>query len=178
MVQIPNRRGSVDTPHLFCPVEDGSNPGGDRDAPNDPNPPFFWAGRREREKERERGQSTVGKEQRGATGEREQERTRENGRERVGERLAEQETGANRRKGRVVGSSSPGCMGRQDSTKQSSGEKQGAVAPQSHRLDTSSRVERLKHDRGCESAAHVRQLDSSGQGQVDSKRMNGVERKS
>ena len=53
MVQIPYRRGSVDTPHLFCPVEDGSNPGGDRDAPNNPNPLF---GReRERERERERG---------------------------------------------------------------------------------------------------------------------------
>ena len=55
MVQIPHRRGSVDTPHLFYPVEDGSNPGGDRDAPNGPNPPFFfWAREREREKERER----------------------------------------------------------------------------------------------------------------------------
>ena len=55
--------------------------------------------------------------------------------------------------------------------------KQGAVAPLSHRLDTSSRVERPKHDWGCESAAHVRQLDASGQGQVDSMRMNGGERK-
>ena len=52
VVQIPNRRGPVDTPHLFCPVEDGSNPGGDRDTPNDPNPPF-WARGRERERERE-----------------------------------------------------------------------------------------------------------------------------
>ena len=94
MVQIPNRRGPVDTPHLFCPVEDGSNPGGDRNAPYDPHPPF-WARGREREKER----------QRGATGEKEQKRARENGRERVGERPPEQETGANRRKGRVVGSS-------------------------------------------------------------------------
>ena len=51
VVQIPNRRGPVDTPHLFCPVEDGSNPGGDRDTPNDPNPPFFG---REGERERER----------------------------------------------------------------------------------------------------------------------------
>ena len=50
MVQIPHRRGSVDTPHLFCLVEDGSNPGGDRDAPNDPNP-LFWARARERERE-------------------------------------------------------------------------------------------------------------------------------
>ena len=28
MKQITHRRGPVDTPHLFCPVEDGSNPGG------------------------------------------------------------------------------------------------------------------------------------------------------
>ena len=55
--------------------------------------------------------------------------------------------------------------------------KQCAVAPLSHRLDTSSRVEKPKHDWGCESAAHVRQLEASGQGQVDSMRMNGVERK-
>ena len=54
MVQIPHRRGSVDTPHLFCPVEDGSNPGGDRDAPNNPNPPFLGARERERERVRER----------------------------------------------------------------------------------------------------------------------------
>ena len=52
MVQIPHRRGSVDTPHLFCPVEDGSNPGGGRDAPNDPNP--FFGREREGERKRER----------------------------------------------------------------------------------------------------------------------------
>ena len=51
-MQIPNRRGPVDTPHLFCPVEDGSNPGGDRDTPNDPNPPFLGESERERERER------------------------------------------------------------------------------------------------------------------------------
>ena len=54
MVQITHRRGSVDTPHLFYPVEDGSNPGGDRDAPNNPNPLFFGLGR-EGERNRERG---------------------------------------------------------------------------------------------------------------------------
>ena len=54
MVQIPHHRGSVDTPHLFCPVEEGSNPGGDRDAPNNPNPPFLGARERERERKRER----------------------------------------------------------------------------------------------------------------------------
>ena len=47
----------------------------------------------------------MGKEQRGATGEIEQGRAREIGMERVGERPTEQETGANRRKGRAVGSS-------------------------------------------------------------------------
>ena len=52
MVQITHRRGPVDTPHLFCPVEDGSNPGGDRDAPNNPKPPFLGA----RERARERGE--------------------------------------------------------------------------------------------------------------------------
>ena len=54
MVQITHRRGPVDTPHLFCPVEDGSNPGGDRDAPSNPNPLFLGAGERERDTELER----------------------------------------------------------------------------------------------------------------------------
>ena len=54
--------------------------------------------------------------------------------------------------------------------------KQGAVAPLSHRLDTSSRVEQPKQDRACESAVHVRQLEASGQETVDSMRMSGVER--
>ena len=53
MVRKTHRRGPVDTPHLFCPVEDGSNPGGDSDAPNNPNPPF-WARERGREREGER----------------------------------------------------------------------------------------------------------------------------
>ena len=55
--------------------------------------------------------------------------------------------------------------------------KQGAVAPLSHRLDTSSCVERPKHDWGCESAAQVRQLEASGQGKVGCMRMHGVEQK-
>ena len=54
MVQIPHRRGSVDTPHPFYLVEDGSSPGGDRDAPNNPNPAFLGAREREREREKER----------------------------------------------------------------------------------------------------------------------------
>ena len=47
----------------------------------------------------------------------------------------------------------------------------------SHRLDTSSRVERPNHDWGCESAAQVRQLEASGQGTVGSMRMHGIEQK-
>ena len=54
MVQITHRRGPVDTPHLFCPVEDGSNPGGDRDAPSNPNPPFFFGHGREGKRHRVR----------------------------------------------------------------------------------------------------------------------------
>ena len=50
--------------------------------------------------------------------------------------------------------------------------KQGAVAPLSHRLDTSSRVEQPKHDWGCECAVHVRKLEVSGQGKANSMRMN------
>ena len=91
-VQITHRRGPVDTPHLFCPVEDGSNPGGDRDAPNNPNPLFGC----EREGQRN---NREGREREWGAGE----RAGENGRERVGERPTEQESGANRRKGRVVG---------------------------------------------------------------------------
>ena len=55
MVQINHRRGSVDTPHLFCPMEDGSNPGGGRDAPNNPNYLFGRGreGKRNRVRERE-----------------------------------------------------------------------------------------------------------------------------
>ena len=92
MVQIPHRRGPVDTPHLFCPVEDGSNPGGDRDAPNNPNPLFG----REREGERNRERERVEHSGKG---------TERCNKERVGERPTEQETGANRRKREVVGSS-------------------------------------------------------------------------
>ena len=55
MVQMPHRRGSVDTPHLFCPVEDGSNPGGGLRCTEQPEPPFLGARERERETERERG---------------------------------------------------------------------------------------------------------------------------
>ena len=54
MVQITHRRGLVDTPHLFCLLEDGSNPGGDRDAPSNPNPLFLGAGEGKRHRVRER----------------------------------------------------------------------------------------------------------------------------
>ena len=55
--------------------------------------------------------------------------------------------------------------------------KQGAIAPLSHRLDTSLRVERPKHDWGCESAAQVRHSEASRQGKVGTMRMHGVELK-
>ena len=70
---ITTRRSSVGIPHLFCPVEEGSNPGGDRDPPNVPNPLYA--------RERER----VGRNGRRAR-EKEREREREGGREREGER--------------------------------------------------------------------------------------------
>ena len=53
MVQIPYRRGSVDTPHPFCPVEDGSNPRG-VEMHRTTRTPLFWARERERERDRER----------------------------------------------------------------------------------------------------------------------------
>ena len=74
------------------------------DTPNDPNPHFVREGERERERVGRDGKGT----ERSNREEREREwgageRAGENGRERVGERPTEQESGANRRKGRVVG---------------------------------------------------------------------------
>ena len=76
IMQITTRRSSVGIRHLFCPVEEGSNPGEDRDPPNVPKTPLCERerervgrnGRRakEREKERERGQER----ERGREGER------------------------------------------------------------------------------------------------------------
>ena len=82
MVQITHRRGSVDTPHLFCPVENGSNPGGDRDAPNNPNP-FFG---REREGERNREREREGRAQWERNREVQQERKSRGEQERMGGR--------------------------------------------------------------------------------------------
>ena len=99
MVQIPHRRGSVDTPHLFCLVEDGSNPGGDRDAPNNPNPLFGREREGERNRERERAEHS-GK---GTERSNRRERAGESKRDWEGESRREThraETGANRRKGR------------------------------------------------------------------------------
>ena len=53
--------------------------------------------------------------------------------------------------------------------------KRGAVAPLSHRLDTLSRVEKPKHDWGCESAAHVRKTEASRHECVGGMRIHGVE---
>ena len=71
-MRITTRRSSVGIPHLFCPVEEGSNPEGDRDPLNVPITPFM------REKER------VGRSGR-RNGEKEREREREGRREREGE---------------------------------------------------------------------------------------------
>ena len=77
-MQITNRHSPVDKPHLFCPVEDGSNPRGDRDPPNDPKPPFM----REREREREWGQwEKNGEERERESGAQEREQERMGGRE-------------------------------------------------------------------------------------------------
>ena len=62
-MQVTTRHSLVGIPHLFCPVEEGSNPGGDRKTPNIPKTPLCErereservgrSGRRPREKERE-----------------------------------------------------------------------------------------------------------------------------
>ena len=52
VMQTTIRRSSVGIPHLFCPVEEGLNPGGDRDPPNVPKTPLC---ERETRQERERG---------------------------------------------------------------------------------------------------------------------------
>ena len=92
-MRITSRRSPVDIPHLFCPVEEGSNLGGDRDPPNVPKTPFM----RERERERERESGT----QRERNGE---EREREWGamekERREGERERGQERGHERERGR------------------------------------------------------------------------------
>ena len=76
VMQITTRRSSVGIPHLLCPVEEGSNPGGDRDPPNVPKTPLCERERETREKGRER--------EREGRREREGERGRETHRARVG----------------------------------------------------------------------------------------------
>ena len=92
-MQKTTRRSSVGIPHLFCPVEEGSNPGGDRDPPNIPKTPLC-------ERERENGAQW---EECQKEGKRERERAGERERERGGERPTEQALGTNRHRGRVVG---------------------------------------------------------------------------
>ena len=84
-MRITTRRSSVGIPHLFCPVEEGSNPEGDRDPPKVPKTPFMReqegvgrSGRRNGEKEREREREREGRR------EREGESGRETHRARVG----------------------------------------------------------------------------------------------
>ena len=97
-MQITTRRSLVDIPHLFCPVEEGSNPGGDREPPNVPKTPF--------KREREREWDAVGEERRG---EREREwgamgkERREGERERGQERGQERESGRETHRARVGG---------------------------------------------------------------------------
>ena len=138
--------------------------------------PIFFGRERERERKREREGRAQWERNREEQPEREQGRAREIGRERVGERPTEQETGLTGAKG---GWWARADQGKWDATAAWSNQeikKQGAVAPLSYTLDTLSRAEQPKHDWGCESAAHVRQLEASGQETVDSMRMNGVER--
>ena len=54
---------------------------------------------------------------------------------------------------------------------------QGAIVPLSHRLDTSLRLERPKHNCVCESASHVRMSEAGRHENVGSMRMHGVELK-
>ena len=86
-MQMTTRRSSVGIPHLFCPVEGGSNPEGDRDPPNVPKTPFM------REREREREWDAMGEERRG---EREREWGTKGKERREGERERGQERGQER----------------------------------------------------------------------------------
>ena len=85
-MRTTTRRSSVGIPHLYCPVEEGSNPEGDRDPLNVPKTPFMrerervghkgrWKererereGRREREREQERGTQSKSRGLTGAEG--------------------------------------------------------------------------------------------------------------
>ena len=87
-MQTTTLRSTEGMTHLFCPVEEGSNPGEDRDPLNIPKTPLC-----ERERERESGSQRE-------EGQRERERERGGGEER--ERPAERELETNRHCGRVV----------------------------------------------------------------------------
>ena len=50
----------------------------------------------------------------------------------------------------------------------------GAIAPPEHRRDTSLRVEKPQHDKGCENAAHVRVWEASGHDNVGGLCTHGV----
>ena len=176
-MRITTRRSSVGIPHLFCPVEEGSNPEGDRDPPNVPRTPFM----------RERGR--VGRNGRGTECTRERERERgqekETGRER--ERGQERERG--REWERDPQSKSRGLTGAEGgwwarvhqgvweamAAKSSLMVKQrGAIAPPEHGRDTSLRVGKPEHDGGSENAAHVRVLGVSRHGYVGGQCTHGV----
>ena len=173
VMRITTCRSSVDKPHLFCPVEEGSNPGGDRDPPNVPNTPFIRERERKRERERERERErvcvwdAVGEERRG-----ERERVGRNGKgterrrakERSGERAGEageRERGREwerdpQSKSRGLTGAKGGWWVRADqgvwdamAARSSLMVKQrDAIAPLEHRRDTSLRVEKPKQDTG------------------------------
>ena len=183
-MQKTTRRSSVDIPHLFYLVEEGSNPGVDREPPNVPKTPFM------RERERERERERVGRNGRG-TERRERERDAMGEKQREGER--ERERGQGREKGREwerdPQSKSPGLTGakggwwvRADqgvwdamAAKSSLRVKQrGAIAPLEHGRDTSLRVRKPERDRGSENAAHVRVLGASRYGSVGGQCTHGV----
>ena len=153
VMQLTTRRGPVDIPHLFCPVEEGSNPGGDRESPNVPKTPFM------RERERESGTQW---ERDGEERKREWDAMGEDRREGERERGREWERDP-QNKSRGLTGAKGGWWVRADqgvweamAVKSSLMLKQrGAIAPLEHGRDTSYRVGRPEHDRGSENAVRV-----------------------
>ena len=179
VMRITTRRGPVDIPHLFCPVEEGSNPGGDREPPNVPKPPFYA-------RERENGTQWEGdgeerERESGTQWERNGEKERERERERVGEREREWERDPQSKRRGLTGAKG-GWWVRADqgvwdamAVKSSTMKKQrGAFAPQEHGCDTSYRVGKPEHDKGSENAAHVRVKGASRHGNVGGQNTQGV----
>ena len=160
-MQITTRRSSVGIPHLFCPVEEGSNPEGDRDPPNVPKTPFM--------RERERECDAMGEERREGERERESERGREW--ERDPQSKSRGLTGA---QGGWWVRADQGVWEAMAAKSSLMVKQRGAIAPLEHRRDTSLRVGKPEHDRGSENAAHVRVLGASRHGYVGGQCTHGV----